>query len=461
MLLKRLAAGGMAEVFLSRPSSRDANGRVQVVKRILPHIADHSAFLNMFQREIRIIMGFNHPHIVQLHDFGRIGGQPFISMEYIEGKSVKEIMMHFWARGEQIPVPVVLSLIAQAASGLSYAHEFVNKVTGEELHAIHRDISPHNLIVSYEGNLKVIDFGIAKAACSIPEFTQTGVVKGKAAYFAPEQLSGQAIDSRTDVFALGIVLWEMLAGERLFMKEGDSEVTTMQRVSNCEQHIVPPSAYNKAVPADVDEIVLLALKKNPDERLGSAKKLQAMLRETMIRHFPTFSYSNVGEMMSNTFAPEIELERKNVRELNNNAQAVLVGTPEEKTETLTSGFPNTLSGYHNVSQTDKTHTNTKIPKVAPREGAPSSVLDIRLSNIEKMMKQKASTRHYVLFAFYVVALLAMKVSERWDISVIQERADASEKGRAYSRGTTMAKNPQRGLASAPKKLAGPEKSKKQ
>lgn len=429
IFLKKLAQGGMAEVFLARPSSQDANGRVQVVKRILPHVATHSAFLNMFQREIRIIMGFNHPHIVQLHDFGSVENQPFIAMEYIEGKSLKDIMLRFRSLNQKIPIPVALSLAAQAASGLSYAHEFVNKITGEELHAVHRDISPHNLIVTYEGNLKVIDFGIAKAACSVHDLTQTGVIKGKAAYFAPEQLTGQNIDARTDIFALGIVLWEMLTGERLFVKEGDSEITTMQKVSNCERHIVAPSIFNNDIPTDIDAIVLSALKKDPENRISTAKEFQQLLREAMLRHYPAFSYNNVGEMMHLIFGHDMEAERSGLRHLNDEVQKALVGSIEEKTQTITTTATNTAltaeikPSYIKVIASGTGH-HTQFQPVAASDATTSNV-DMRLSNIEKMMKQKATARHYVMLAIYIVALVGIKITERWDFTA-QDKAEAAE-----------------------------------
>ena len=422
VFLKKLAAGGMAEVFLARPNSPDANGRVQVVKCILPHVATNSTFLIMFQREIRIIMGFNHPHIVQLHEFGHVENQPYIAMEYIEGKSLKDLITRFRELKEKIPIPVVLSLMAQAASGLRYAHEFVNKITGEELHAVHRDISPHNLIVSYDGNLKVIDFGIAKAACSLQDLTQTGVIRGKAAYCSPEQVAGEKIDERTDVFALGIVLWEMLAGERLFTKAGESELTAMAKVSACERHVIVPSKFNDAVPPELDTLVLRALKKDPEDRIPTAREFQNQLREIMIRHYPNFSYSNVGEMMHLVFKHDIESERMTVRDLNKQVQMALVGIDDDETKTMETETPNPNTGAAGIAPRG---TTSSTPAPRSSNDTATSRVDLRLLNIEKLMKQKATTRHYVMLAFYIVTIIALKVTERWDFSAT-EKAEATE-----------------------------------
>jgi serine/threonine protein kinase len=432
LFLKKLAEGGMAEVFLARPATQDGNGRVQVVKRILPHVASHSAFLNMFQREIRVIMGFNHPNIVQLHDFGSIGVQPYIAMEYIEGKSIKDIVLKFNARKEKIPISMTLSLIAQAAAGLNYAHTFVNKITGEELKAIHRDITPHNLIVSYDGNLKVIDFGIAKAATSMQEMTQTGVIKGKAAYFAPEQLAGQEVDARTDIFALGVVAWEMLTQQRLFAKPGDTEITAMSRVSNCEMHIVPPSSLNAEIPPEVDEIVLMALKKDPTERFGSAREFQVALRQVMIRHFPNSSYSDVGTLLSAIFSDEIIADRQKLRDLNMLAQHEIVGTTEDETRTTSMVADVSRMTKGQVRTTNTGTYNTASTQIGS-DGTGLGVMDFRLSKIEKMMKQKASARHYIMLAIYIISLIALKVTENYNFNFDVSRSKKAAQTREVKR----------------------------
>lgn len=411
LFLKRLAAGGMAEVFLSRPVSHVGNGRVQVVKRILPHVANNSMFRNMFQSEIQVIMGFNHPQIVQLHDFGEINGQPFISMEYIEGKNLKDLISKCMDRQEYIPVPMVLSLAIQGASGLNYAHTFVNKVTGEAVNAIHRDISPHNLILSYEGNLKVIDFGIAKAASGMQEPTRAGTIKGKIAYLSPEQINGQGIDARSDIFALGIVVWEMLTLRRPFHKEGDSDGTIISRIDNCDQYLMPPSLFNSEVPKELDEVVMKAMKRNPDERYATAREFQIALRQVMMKFFPDYTYADTGKKIRSLFADEIENERKELRELNFVAQKVVSSHLEASTrvidshsQTLTATFP----GQPGVVTGVMDNIRTIVPGVG-------SQVDDRLMKIEQLMKQKASGRHYMMLAFYIVSLIALKLDDKYSV----------------------------------------------
>lgn len=398
VFLKKLAAGGMAEIFLARPASHMANGRVQVVKRILPHVANNPMFVRMFQTEIQVIMGFNHPHVVQLHDFGEFNGQPYISMEYIEGKNLKEIIQKFTKRNQMVPIPTALSLISQAAAGLNYAHTFVNKVTGEEVHAIHRDISPHNLLVSYEGNLKVIDFGIAKAASGVQEATRVGTLKGKLAYMAPEQVSGQPLDGRCDVFALGIVAWELLTLRRPFSQNAESELTILSRIEKFDEFLVPPSNFNSEVPAEVDEILLKALRKNPEERFQTARDFQVALRQVMLKYYPSYTYAETGQMMHKLFEEEIENERKELQSLNLQAQTSL--------STLS------LSGVHLPQHGQGGLGMFKgIKSMVP--GADN--VDVRLQNIEKLMKQKASSRHYMMLAFYILSLVVLKMEGKYNV----------------------------------------------
>lgn len=402
LFLKRLAAGGMAEVFLARPASQGGNGRVQVVKRILPHVANNPVFLKMFQTEIQVIMGFNNPHTVQLHDSGDVEGQPFIAMEYIEGKNLKELISKVIDENQHIPVPTVLSLIAQAAAGLSYAHTFVNKVTGDTVNAIHRDISPHNLILSYEGNLKVIDFGIAKAASSVSEQTRVGTIKGKTSYMSPEQVNGQALDARSDIFALGIVAWELLTLKRPFTKDGDSEVNVLARIDNCDEFIVPPSHFNPDIPKEVDEIILKALRKNPNERYASASDFQVALRQAMMKLSPNYSYDDTGKIIRSLFADDIAAERKELQMLNMQAQAFL--------------FSNNSGDKTMVVGSDRSGASFKSMRTTPMDESDSGhIMDVRLNKIETMIKQKATARHYMMFGFYVISLVALKLDNQYSI----------------------------------------------
>jgi serine/threonine protein kinase len=398
VLLKQLAAGGMAEVFLARPTNPNANGRIVVVKRILKQIANDPVFIKMFRSEIRVTLGFNHPHTIQLHDFGEVDYQPYIAMEFIEGKSLKQIMEKFAEKSEVIPAPTVLGLLAQAASGLSYAHHFENTATGEIVNAVHRDISPHNLLVSYDGNLKVIDFGIAKAKNEIADKTRAGQIKGKCAYLSPEQLLEEQLDGRSDVFSLGIVAWEMLTGHRLFHKQGDTELQVIQRIQNCEQHIVAPSVVNSEVPKEVDELILKALAKNRDDRFATAEAFQGAIRRVMRALYPTYTYADTAQIMRALFESDMLLERMALRDANDRAQELLAADLNAKTRVVDTAK---TKGFFSIFR--------KKTKTLPTE------MELRVGNIEEVLKQKAKASHVMVGAFWVIAFIGIRLDEKYSL----------------------------------------------
>lgn len=399
VFLKKLAAGGMAEVFLARPASQAGNGRIQVIKRLLPHVADNSLFLDMFQTEIQVILGFNHPHVVQLHDFGESDQRPYIAMEYLEGKNLKEVILKFQENRKPMPIPMALGLIAQAASGLSYAHTFVNKVTGEPVNAIHRDISPQNLILSYEGNLKVIDFGIAKASSGmVHEPTSVGTIKGKISYLSPEQVNGQAIDARSDVFSLGIVAWELLTLQRPFTKANDTEVSIIGRINNCDEYIVPPSWFNPEIPQEVDDVILKALKKDPCERYASAYEFKSAIRKVMLCYFPHYSYSDTAEIMNTLFQEEINLEQQELRNLNYHAQEAITSNQTFIREEAT-----------------KPGVITEVFDGLRAATPDSEIINERLIKIEHLMKQKSNHPYLLFFVFYVLSILFVKMDPSFSV----------------------------------------------
>jgi serine/threonine protein kinase len=400
VLLKNLASGGMAEVFLARPAKPGGNGRILVIKRILREIANDQVFIKMFRSEINTILGFSHPHTIQLHDSGEIEGQPYIAMEYVEGKSLREITTKFSEKGEPIPVPTVLGLIAQAASGLNYAHGFENVATGEVVNAVHRDISPHNLIVSYSGNLKVIDFGIAKAKNGIAEKTRAGQIKGKCGYLSPEQLAEDNLDGRSDIFSLGIVAWELLTSQKLFQKVGDTELQIIKRIEKCEEHIVAPSSINPEISKEVDAIILKALQKDPAHRYPSAAAFQAALRVVMQKEFPDYAYGDTTQIMHALFETEMVLERMELRELNDTAQKVLTAQWEEKTKIVENEkqglFASLFRGFGSKKE---------LP----------DLVELRVSKLETLLRQKAGAKHFAMFAFYLISIIGIKLDERYSL----------------------------------------------
>lgn len=259
-----LATGGMAEVLLARVNGPSGFERPVVIKRILPHLARERVFRDMFLEESKIVARIRHRNVVAVHELGEEGSELYLVMEYLEGESLAAILRRLRQRKEKLPVHIAAFIAAEAAAGLHAAHELADP-SGKPLGIVHRDVSPHNVFVMYDGQVKVIDFGIAKTAESANK-TQTGQIKGKFAYMAPEQVRAEPLDRRTDVFSLGIVLWEAATGERLFEREHDLLVFK----ALCEDPIPKPSEKRENFPADVEAICARALARTPGDRYESA-----------------------------------------------------------------------------------------------------------------------------------------------------------------------------------------------
>ena len=320
-LLDLIAQGGMAEIYRARLASKDGAGRLVVVKRIQAGFGGNAEFLQMFKSEIKVTMGLNHQNIVQVYDFGEEQAQPFIAMELVDGKNLRQLLNRFRELGQSFPVELAAHIIEQAAGGLHYAHAYKDKISGEALNVVHRDISPQNILISYEGFVKIIDFGIAKATTN-SEHTRAGVIKGKPSYLAPEQISGDPLDGRTDLFALGAVFWELLVGKKLFA--GDNDLAVLKMIESCSSTVTRPSTLNPNVPPELDVIVLRLLAKSPDKRYQSGEELQRTLRRFLSAYAPDFSSSDLSHISKELFQREIVEDRKKVQRLNDRVEQLLL-----------------------------------------------------------------------------------------------------------------------------------------
>ncbi len=305
-LLERLAVGGMAEVFKAKTFGVHGFERLLVIKRILPHLCEDEEFVEMFIDEAKISVELSHPNIAQIFDLGKIGDNYFIAMEYIDGKDLRAILKKLKGTGRKISIPMAVFIAMEVCKGLDYAHN-KKDANGKPLGIIHRDISPQNIMISYEGAVKIVDFGIAKAESKLSK-TQAGVLKGKFGYMSPEQALGGNIDHRTDIFSLGIVLFEILTGRRLFL--GDSDFETLEMIKKAE--VPPPSKFREEIPEVVDKIVLKALEKEPDMRFASAKDMQVELTKFFYQTYSEFTYSDIASFMKDLFKEEIKEEKKRI-----------------------------------------------------------------------------------------------------------------------------------------------------
>ncbi len=275
-LVQRLGNGGMAEVWRARIRGPAGFSRGVVIKRILPHLARDQSFVSMFISEAQLSAKLSHPNVIQVFELGEVDGEYYIAMEYVRGRDLGAFTREHIERRGPLPPAVCAYVIREVSRALAYAHEFRDE-DGHRIRLIHRDVSPSNVMISNDGTIKLLDFGIAKALAESGDRTQTGTLKGKFAYMAPEQLEGDEFDHRADLFSAGVILHEILTGRRLF--RGNNDLQTIALVKSAK--LDPPSAFNPAVPAELDRITMKALARDADARYQSANDVANDLDEVV------------------------------------------------------------------------------------------------------------------------------------------------------------------------------------
>lgn len=293
-MLGPLARGGMAELFYARATSGPHVGMPLVLKRLLAELADGEDIPALFAHEVALAMRLVHPCIVRVLDRGELDGLPFLVMPWLDGLDLRVLTERLAARRERLPVGIACAIGAHIAAALDYAHAFKDE-HGRPLGVVHRDVSPHNVMLTRGGELKVLDFGIAKTRLTA---TRTGLVRGKAGYMAPEQLAGLEVDGRADLFALGVIVWELLSGVRLFQL--DTETGTARAVR--EAPATPPSAFAPECRGQIDAIVTAMLSKFPSARPRSAGIAAAALAAEATRHGVTSPARAIAAVVA-THAP--------------------------------------------------------------------------------------------------------------------------------------------------------------
>ena len=274
-LLEKIAAGGMAEVWKARMRGVEGFQKTVAIKKILPHMTDNSEFVGMFIDEAKLAAQLGHPNIVHIYDLGKIGRDYYIAMEYVEGKDLRSLMNAGRRKGMRLPLGLALFIAARLASALDYAHR-KRDFEDREMGLVHRDVSPQNVLLSLEGDVKLCDFGIAKAVSKAGQ-TQMGALKGKLQYMSPEQAWGRAVDARSDLFSLGSILYEMLTDERLFT--GDTEISVLESVR--QGQIRSTRQSDPSIPVEVDEIVARALAYDPQSRFASAGEMKQRIESVL------------------------------------------------------------------------------------------------------------------------------------------------------------------------------------
>jgi serine/threonine-protein kinase len=386
-ILALLALGGTAEIYLARIGGTAGFEKYVVVKCLHDHLADDPEFVKMFLDEARLAAVLDHSNIVQTFELGEHESRYYMVMEYLAGLSLAMIVRRASERvsGGKLPVPLVLNMAAQSAAGLHYAHE--RQANSRPLNVVHRDISPQNLVVSFEGVVKVVDFGIARAELRETK-TKAGTIKGKFAYMSPEQCIAANVDRRTDVFALGVIVWELLTGRRLFKRNSPYE--TYQAVIECAVDV--PSSLNHELDPAIDDIVMRAVAKDKDDRFASAEAFGDAMLGYLHHRGKSSGPGEVGRFIDEVFAQEIEEHGERMRELIGSRDFSVdtgvswdgddgaKGAAEIGNETVDLGGPKSMS--ISLSVADMIPVGTQSIDEADRDDGDSSDLPAEKTRIE-------------------------------------------------------------------------------
>lgn len=367
-LIGKLGHGGMAEVNLAVVQGKGGFRKLTVIKRLHRHLAVEPGFIDMFLDEARLAARLNHPHCVQTYEVGEVEDNHFLAMEYLDGQGLERLLRMSGQQEMPMPSEVSARIISDALDGLAYAHELAD-FDGSALGVVHRDVSPQNIFITYNGVVKLLDFGIAKAATHIVE-TKTGVIKGKYAYIAPEQALGQSVDQRSDLWSMGVVLWEVLTGRRLF--KSVNELATLHETLQGE--IKLPSAFCRDLPTDLDTICMRALQRDPEERYQSAQEMREDLERYLSALPDPPGRKHIARLMKDRFGGVITQHKETLAACLQGTGQVTHSTierlvPPSTTSSEAGMVTPSFSGVH-VNDVGVTPTPTPTPGPIPASVTP-------------------------------------------------------------------------------------------
>ena len=362
-LLVRIGRGGMATVWVARERSRAPNeDRLVAIKAMLPELAEEPEFVRMFLDEVRLVRSIRHPNVVNVYDVGEHEGVMWMSMEWVEGESLHTVIAEAGKR-RAIPPEMAVRIIADAAAGLHAAHELRDE-TAAPRGVVHRDISPHNILIGTNGAVKLVDFGVAKAVGRVSEATRAGQLKGKFGYMSPEQARGKPIDRRSDLFALGIVLFELTTSRRLF--RGETDIETLKLVIS--SRVPPPTSLDPRYPPELERIVMRALQRDAQARYQTAAELEADLRQYLKSQRIVVTQSGIAGLLKRVIGDRIEQRRRAVRSALRSRTSgsfgddLLSPTGGEKISVTGASAPSAASG---LSYSGVSSAGGSLPGVAP------------------------------------------------------------------------------------------------
>jgi serine/threonine-protein kinase len=310
LILDHLVDGGMAQVYRAKYLNKSVN-KVIALKMIKSNFLENEEFVKMFTNEAEVSFKLIHSNIAQTYDVGIVDKDLYIAMEYVNGQTLRGYIKKLHEAGScAFPVDISCYIISQVCRGLGYAHNFTDMLTGEKNVIIHRDITPANIMVSYDGEVKIIDFGIAKAETKTTE-TAVGVVKGSLSYIGPEYIEGGIVDCRYDIFVSGITFWELVCGRKLF--DGDNNIVVLKKILDC--NIPAPSSINPGVPPELDEIILKALARDPANRYADMDEFNRKITKFLSQHYPDFNSNDVANFAHDVFKEDIAKDKEKIMAL--------------------------------------------------------------------------------------------------------------------------------------------------
>ncbi|MFT3925893.1 MAG: serine/threonine-protein kinase [Myxococcales bacterium] len=354
-LVCELAAGGMGTVYVAQRTEETGIERTVALKTIRSHLTDRPDFVRMFVSEARVLSSINHPYVCKLWDVGTAGGSPFLAMEYLVGEPLSRLFPLMSANRSDFSTGCLVRTVAKLCEGLHAAHE-VQDQEGVPLKIVHRDISPQNLFLLYDGTVRILDFGVARGGGG--PLTPEGTIKGKCAYMSPEQVRAQEVDRRTDVWSLGVVTWEMLTGRALFSHESETKASVGVELGKID----PPSKHNDFVPPDLDEVVMRALRRHPDDRYADALAFGNALEQLMSSHFGHIPRAALGSWLDAMFPGSREY-RKMIVQHSRRMSEPEVGRAGRTTRRTLVTKPIRKSGPKHVS-------NSSAPPAEDRKSVP-------------------------------------------------------------------------------------------
>lgn len=298
-IIEKLATGGMADIYLALLKNRQFQNKFCVIKKIIPSLAERTDYLAYLKDEAKALSLLDHENIVSFQDYFYEGDQFYLVTEFINGKTLREICSDFDQSKIGFKIVEILHIITEVAAGLDFAHRSIDALLNKPLNLVHRDINPENIMISYEGKVKIIDFGISKFDIR-DDFTKTGMMKGKFSYMSPEQAEGGMVDSRTDIFALGIIAWELMSGKRLF--DGNDDYEKISKIK--DNKVGSIREMNPECPVEVEQIIMKALAAKVEDRYQAASEFRYALQKIIFSNYPEFRPENFKKKMSDAYSAE-------------------------------------------------------------------------------------------------------------------------------------------------------------